>query len=115
MCSSFVDCSVGTRPFYAWRSILHGRDLMKQGLVTSIGDGKSPNVWFTNRIVDSFPRPPPPPQYHLTNKINLALKVEDLLIEVLVSGMYIWLTAPLRLKISLRSLLSDLDPCTKID
>lgn len=73
-----MDCSVGTRPSYAWRSILHGRELLKQGLVTAVGDGMSSNVWSTNWIVDPLPRPL---HYHLTNHINLALKVGDLFIE----------------------------------
>lgn len=29
--SSFLECSLGARPSYAWRSMLHGRDLLKQG------------------------------------------------------------------------------------
>ena len=76
--SSFLECSIGTRPSYAWRSIMHGRDLMKQGLITSIGDGKSTNVWSTNWVMDSLPRPP---LYHPSNPINLSLKVSDLLVE----------------------------------
>ncbi|KAG2282999.1 hypothetical protein Bca52824_054219 [Brassica carinata] len=51
---------------------------MKQGLITSIGDGKSTNVWSTNWVMDSLPRPP---LYHPSNPINLSLKVSDLLVE----------------------------------
>jgi hypothetical protein len=35
---------------FTWRSILHERDLLKEGLVWRIGDGKSVKVWEDNWI-----------------------------------------------------------------
>lgn len=75
--SSFLECSVGTRPSFAWRSIIHGRELMKKGLCRSIGNGNLSNVWAENWIVDGTPRPP---MYLADIDVNLALKVSDLLI-----------------------------------
>jgi hypothetical protein len=34
----------------AWKSILHGRDLLKEGLVWRVGDGKKIDVWADNWI-----------------------------------------------------------------
>lgn len=76
--SSFLGCSIGNRPSYAWRSLLHGRELLKKGLLDTVGDGSDMNVWSANWILDKLPRPP---MYHPTNPITLSLKVNDLLIE----------------------------------
>lgn len=43
---SFLKCSIGSRPSYAWRSIMHDRDLLSQGLVQKIGNGASSRVWI---------------------------------------------------------------------
>lgn len=37
--TSFLECGNGSRPSFAWRSILHRRELLKQGLYRSIGNG----------------------------------------------------------------------------
>lgn len=61
-----------------WRSILHGRELLKQGLCRSIGNGTQTNVWAKNWIIDTVTRPP---IYRADNIIDLTLKVADLLVE----------------------------------
>lgn len=74
--STFLDCGVGTRPSYAWRSILHGRELLSQGLLQKIGDGTNTRVWTDNWIMDVTPRPP---RYQQDGVVDLTLTVNDLL------------------------------------
>lgn len=50
---SILEANLGNHPSQVWRSILEGRDIMKQGLVRRIGDGSSTEIWNTNWI----PRP----------------------------------------------------------
>ncbi|KAG2295020.1 hypothetical protein Bca52824_041689 [Brassica carinata] len=69
---SFMESSLGSRPSYAWRSILHGRELLKQGLVQSIGDGSRTNVWWDKWIIDKVPRSP---NYRADSVVDLTLKV----------------------------------------
>jgi hypothetical protein len=38
------------RGSFTWRSILHGRDLLKRGLIWRIGDGSQVDVWQSNWI-----------------------------------------------------------------
>ena len=45
---------------YAWRSILHGRDLITKGLTFIVGDGSTTNMWTDPWIPDHPPRPPRP-------------------------------------------------------
>ena len=74
---TFQEAYLGTRPSYAWRSILHGREAMNLGLVKRIGDGKDSNVWSTNWLVDTSARPP---MYRQDSLVDLMLKVCDLFI-----------------------------------
>ncbi|XP_010474031.1 PREDICTED: uncharacterized protein LOC104753480 [Camelina sativa] len=43
--SSILECGTRSRPSYAWRSIIHGRNLLKQGLMKIIGNGRDTYVW----------------------------------------------------------------------
>lgn len=45
---------------YAWKSILYGRDLVKQGMRYIIGDGSLINTWTDPWIPDHTPRAPRP-------------------------------------------------------
>lgn len=74
---SFMDCGLGTRPSFAWRSILHGRDLIAQGMVMKLGDGRTTKVWTDNWIIDPLPRPP---MYLPEAEVDLTMCVEELLI-----------------------------------
>ena len=74
--SSFLECGSCTRPSFAWCSILHGKELLKQGLYRDIGNGVQSNVWAENWIIDGIPRPP---MYREDREVNLALKVADLI------------------------------------
>jgi hypothetical protein len=42
---SFLEANLGTQPSYAWRSILVGRELFKEGCFWRIGDRKSVSIW----------------------------------------------------------------------
>lgn len=73
--NTFMESSIGSRPSFAWRSLLHGRALLQQGLVTRIGNGSSTNVWWDKWIIDSVPRNP---DYKPDSVVDLTLRVEDL-------------------------------------
>ncbi|KAL1211890.1 putative mitochondrial protein [Cardamine amara subsp. amara] len=57
---SFLTCGYGTRPSYAWRSILFGQELLNKGLIKSIGNGEDTKVWSDNWLNDVYPRSPKP-------------------------------------------------------
>lgn len=73
---SFLDSPMGTRPSYAWRSILHGRELFHKGLLRSVGNGKDTLVWRDNWLLDDLPRTP---RYRQDAPVDLTLTVADLL------------------------------------
>lgn len=73
---SFMDSRVGTRPSYAWRSILHGREVMEKGLLKSLGNGDNTRVWIDNWLMDKVPRTP---CYRADSVVDLTLKVSDLI------------------------------------
>ena len=74
--SEFLNCGVGSRPSYAWRSIIHGRDLLKVGMLNKVGDGRNTKVWLNNWLMDVFPRPP---HYRQDAVIDLTMTVNELL------------------------------------
>jgi hypothetical protein len=43
--SSFLDAKLGCRPSFAWRSVFNARDLLLQGVMWRVGDGRSIKVW----------------------------------------------------------------------
>ncbi|KAG7588150.1 Reverse transcriptase zinc-binding domain [Arabidopsis suecica] len=73
--SDFLNATLGARPSYAWRSILHGRDLLCQGLKKNVGNGKSLQVWIDPWIEDEEWRPPLRRNYFF----NPDLRVADLI------------------------------------
>lgn len=75
--NDFLQSSLGSRPSYAWGSILHGRELLSKGLIREIGNGRSSNVWHVNWIIDPIPRTP---NYRQDSVIDLTLTISDLLL-----------------------------------
>jgi ribonuclease HI len=54
----FLNAKCPKRASYTWRSILHGRELLKEGLIWRIGDGQKVRVWSENWIPrESMKRP----------------------------------------------------------
>lgn len=76
---NFLDCGAGTRPSYAWRSILYGRELLQKGLINRIGNGDDTKVWLDNWIQDPSPRPL---MYRPDSTVDLTLSVADLIIPI---------------------------------
>ncbi|KAG2328286.1 hypothetical protein Bca52824_011014 [Brassica carinata] len=72
---SFLECGIGTRPSYAWCSIMHGKELLVQGLMKKIGDGQSTNIWYDSWILLDVPRPP---RYRIDD-VDLSLIVSELI------------------------------------
>jgi hypothetical protein len=46
--SSILEATLGSHPSQIWWAILDGREVLVQGLVKRIGDGKSTNIWSEN-------------------------------------------------------------------
>jgi hypothetical protein len=46
----FLTARCPKRASYTWRSILHGRELLKEGLIWRIGNGEKVSVWEQNWI-----------------------------------------------------------------
>jgi len=73
--SDFLSATKGTRPSYAWQSILHGRDLLVSGLKKVIGNGKDTSVWLDKWLFDGGIRKPE--SVHVL--VDIKLKVSQLL------------------------------------
>lgn len=72
---SIVEATLGSKPSYGWRSVLHGRDLLVKGLRKEVGNGRSLRVW-TDPWCDFGGRANP---WMKITIIDLELKVSDLL------------------------------------
>lgn len=71
----FLQAPSGTRPSFAWKSMLFGRELLKKSLHKSIGDGKNTLVWVDNGLYDG--RPCRPGDRH--SLVNIDLTVDELI------------------------------------
>ncbi|KAG7571744.1 Ribonuclease H domain [Arabidopsis suecica] len=70
----FLEAEIGARPSYAWRSIIHGRELLLKGLRKEVGNGNSLRAWAVGQA-DHGPRTPLMKHF----SVNLSLKVKDLI------------------------------------
>jgi len=43
--SNFLESNLGNRPSFIWRSIFGARELLKEGLIWRVGDGRSIKIW----------------------------------------------------------------------
>lgn len=59
---------------FVWKSLLHGRDLLRQGLKYAIGDGSCVKAWIDPWLLVHPPRPPRP-----KNNIINDIRVKDFL------------------------------------
>ncbi|KAG2248428.1 hypothetical protein Bca52824_088056 [Brassica carinata] len=67
--------SLGSRPTYAWRSILFGWILLEKGLRRDVGSGEDINVWMDKWLFDEVPKAP----LRKPVLFNLDLRVCDLI------------------------------------
>ncbi|XP_042942881.1 uncharacterized mitochondrial protein AtMg00310-like [Carya illinoinensis] len=51
--SDLMEARLGNRPSFAWRSIMKGNQLFKEGLIWRIGNGKSTKIWADHWIPSS--------------------------------------------------------------
>jgi hypothetical protein len=59
------------RSFFTWHSIVHGRDLLKEGLIWHVGDGSTIKVWTDNSIpMTSLRKPYGHKPYKIVTKVN---------------------------------------------
>lgn len=72
---NFMEASMGSRPSYAWRSIMYGRQLLEKGLRRTIGSGKETYVWLDKWLFRDTPLAP------LRKQIlfDVDLKVSDII------------------------------------
>ena len=66
---SFMEAEVGSNPSYVWHSLLSARELLREGSIWSIGDGRTVGIKSHNW------RPPRPPKFR--KGVDLSLKVND--------------------------------------
>ncbi|CAL1406979.1 unnamed protein product [Linum trigynum] len=58
--SSILVAKAGSLPSWGWRGVLHGRDLLVQGLRWQVGSGESIDVLTDNWVPTLHPSPPTP-------------------------------------------------------
>ncbi|KAL0728180.1 hypothetical protein Bca4012_024273 [Brassica carinata] len=75
--TNFLECGKGYRPSYAWRSILFGRELLKKGMIKSIGNGESTFIWSERWIMDSCPRQPVNKELNIDVNIKVNSLIDD--------------------------------------
>ena len=55
---SILEAELGSRPSQIWRAIIEGPDVLKQGFIRRIGNGRTTDIWNDNWIPkETIPRP----------------------------------------------------------
>ena len=70
--STFMDVELGTNPSFVWRSLLQAREVIREGSIWEVGDGRSIGIISHKWL-------PQPPQF--LDGANTCLKVRDLVTE----------------------------------
>ncbi|KAG7576108.1 hypothetical protein ISN45_Aa03g005410 [Arabidopsis thaliana x Arabidopsis arenosa] len=73
--TDFLNATNGTRPSYAWKSILFGRELLNRGLRRVIGNGENTYVWIDKWLFDGQNRRP----MNLQRQMDITLKVSQII------------------------------------
>ncbi|KAF7839015.1 ribonuclease H [Senna tora] len=70
---TFMEAGLGSNPSFTWRSILHGREVLKKGLIRRIGDGVKTNLFNTQWIpsIENFSSPYTNQQMGLDATVNM--------------------------------------------
>jgi hypothetical protein len=84
----FLEAKEGSRPSLAWRSILAANDLLKEGLIWRIGDGKSVAIWGDRWL-------PKPTSYKVQSPCRL-LNIEDRVSSLIDASIASWNTVLVR-------------------
>jgi hypothetical protein len=61
---SFLTSNLGRRPSYAWRSVWSAKNLLKEGLIWRVGDGKDIKIWQDRWV-------PSPQTYSIQSPISM--------------------------------------------
>lgn len=88
---SVLEADLGVHPSQIWRAILDGRDIIKQGIIRRIGDGRTPIIWQHNwlpraglmRPISSLVHDPPQLVADLIDATSASWK-EEMVRQVLV-------------------------------
>ncbi|KAF7807655.1 hypothetical protein G2W53_039816 [Senna tora] len=70
-----MEADLGSNPSFTWRSILHGREVLKKGLIRRIGDGVKTNLFNTQWIpsIENFSIPYTNQQMGLDATVNMLI------------------------------------------
>jgi hypothetical protein len=75
---SILDVELGSRASQVWRTVLEGRDIMKQGIIRRIGSGQDTDIWADNWIPKSSSLRPiislvPAPPTKVSELLNISM------------------------------------------
>jgi hypothetical protein len=81
--TTFLEADLGSHPSQIWRSILDGRNILSQGLIKRIGDGRSTRIWSDSWLPRDYQLKPiapikeDPPQLvsHLIDETSASWRV----------------------------------------